>query len=80
MSKKYLIGENELLDLLSRDLMFSAVKYEMHKDVRSANKMVKAIQEYLEQYAETLGFDYEEISYYDIARTRLDNYETTISV
>lgn len=77
MNKKYLIGENELLDLLSRELMFSAIKHEMHKDVRSANKMAKAIQQYLEQYAETLGFDFEEISYYDIARTRLENYETT---
>lgn len=71
--KRYLIKENDLLDLIECAIKFSAVNYVVQRENNDTVK--RALDEYLEQYATVLGQDINKIIYADIARKNLCFYD-----
>ena len=71
--KRYLIKENDLLDLIECAIKFSAVNYVAQRENNDTVK--KALDEYLEQYTTVLGQDINKVTYADIARKNLCFYD-----
>ncbi len=71
--KRYLIKENDLLDLIECAIKFSAVNYVVQRENNDTVK--RALDEYLEQYATVLGQDINKVTYADIARKNLCFYD-----
>lgn len=71
--KRYLIKENDLLDLIECAIKFFAVNYVVQ--IENNDTVKKALDEYLEQYATVLGQDINKVTYADIARKNLCFYD-----
>ena len=70
---RYLIEENDLLDLIECVIRLSVIKYQANKE--ESDIVNRAFDEYLEQYAVTQKSNLGNITFRDIAKTNLDLYK-----
>lgn len=70
---RYLIEENDLLDLIECAIRLSVIKYQANKE--ESDVVDRAFDEYLEQYAITQKSNPNNITFKDIAKTHLDLYK-----